>query len=97
VTHENRDDHWDKILSEIDIDYVPLEYIRTVIVTFLDGKQWEIDVVKNDNSETDVETILDNFFQEYEHSIDTVDFRLDTHALKKDIGKRTRRFLKVNK
>ena len=97
MTHENRDDHWDKILSEIDIDYVPLEYIRTVIVTFLDGKQWEIDVIKNDNSETDVETILDNFFQEYENSIDTVDFRLDTNALKKDIGKRTRRFLKVNK
>ena len=97
MTHENRDDHWDKILSEIDIDYVPLEYIRTVIVTFLDGKQWEIDVVKNVNPETDVETILDNFFQEYENSIDTVDFRLDTDALKKDIGKRTRRFLKVNK
>ena len=97
MTPENRDDHWDKILSEIDMDYIPLEYINTVIVKFVDGKEWEIDIAKSQNNVTDVETILDDFFKEYENRIDTVDFRLNLESLKRDVDKRTKRFLKVNK
>lgn len=79
------------------MDYIPLEYINAVIVTFQDGKQWEIDIAKSSNNIEDTENILDNFFKEYEDTIDTVDFRLDTEQLKKDIKKRTKRFLKVNR
>jgi hypothetical protein len=92
-----KDDYWDEILQQIDMDYIPLEYINTVIVTFQDGKQWEIDIEKSSNNIEDTENILDNFFKEYEDTIDTVDFRLDTEQLKNDINKRTKRFLKVNK
>jgi hypothetical protein len=35
----NRDDYWDKILSEIDMDYIPIEYMNTVVVRFHDGKE----------------------------------------------------------
>jgi len=97
VTHKNRDDYWNQIFSEIDMDFIPLEYINTVIVTFNDGKEWEIDIKKSVDSTTDVETVLDEFFKEYEHSIETVDFRLDTKGLQNDIAKRTHRFLKLNK
>lgn len=93
----NRNDYWDKILSEIDMDYIPIEYMNTVVVRFHDGKEWEIDLNKPKQSETDVEQILDDFFKEYEDSINTVDFRLDLHKLKNDISKRTARFLKVNR
>jgi len=92
-----KDDYWDEILQQIDMDYIPLEYINTVIVTFQDGKQWEIDIEKSSNNIEDTENILDNFFKEYEDTIDTVDFRLDIEQLKNDINKRTKRFLKVNK
>ena len=54
----NRDDYWDKILSEIDMDYIPIEYMNTVVVRFHDGKEWEIDLAKPKQSETDVEQIL---------------------------------------
>jgi hypothetical protein len=98
VTHDrNRDDYWDKILSEIDMDYIPMEYMSTVVVKFLDGKEWEIDINKSQQNDQDVETILDDFFEEYQDTIDTVDFRLDLQQLKKDIGKRTHKFLKLNK
>lgn len=92
-----KDDYWDEILQQIDMDYIPLEYINTVIVTFQDGKQWEIDIEKSSNNIEDTENILDNFFKEYEDTIDTVDFRLNIDQLKNDINKRTKRFLKVNK
>jgi len=98
VTHDkNRDDYWDKILAEIDMDYIPMEYMSTVVVKFLDGKEWEIDINKSKQNELDVETILDDFFEEYQDTIDTVDLRLDLQQLKKDIGKRTHKFLKLNK
>ena len=93
----NRNDYWDKILSEIDMDYIPIEYMNTVVVRFHDGKEWEIDLNKPKQSETDVEQILDDFFKEYEDSINTVDFRLDLKSLQKDVDRRTRRFLKLNK
>lgn len=91
------DDYWDAILNEIDMDFIPLEYINTVVVKFRDGKVWEIDVEKSNQEVKDVEASLDDFFKEYDKQIDTVDFRLDTGKLKRDIGNRTRRFLKVNK
>lgn len=79
------------------MDYIPMEYMSTVVVKFLDGKEWEIDINKSQENDQDVETILDDFFEEYQDTIDTVDFRLDLQQLKKDIGKRTHKFLKLNK
>lgn len=90
------DDYWDNILKEIDMNYIPLEYMSAVVVTFLDGKEWEIEIQKN-STELDVEKTLDDFFQEYEDKIDTVDFRLDFKKLQRDVGKRTHKFLKLNR
>lgn len=91
------DDYWDEILQQIDMDYIPLEYMSSVVVTFTDGKEWEIEVKQSKDNDLDVETVLDDFFTEYEKTIDTVDFRLDLIKLKKDVAKRTHRFLKLNK
>ena len=79
------------------MDYIPMEYMKTVVVKFLDGKEWEIDINKSQQKDMDVENILDDFFEEYQDTIDTVDFRLDLNQLKRDIGKRTHKFLKLNK
>ena len=40
---------------------------------------------------------LDDFFEEYDETISDVSFKLNLPKIKKDIGKRTRRFLKLNK
>lgn len=79
------------------MDFIPMEYMSTVVVKFIDGKEWEIDITKSQQNDLDIENILDDFFEEYEDTIDTVDFRLDIKQLKKDIGKRTTKFLKLNK
>lgn len=79
------------------MDYIPIEYISTVLVGFSDGKQWEIDINKSKQQHNDVEAVLEDFFEEYEDTIETVDFRLDTKRLRADVSKRTTRFIKVNK
>ena len=35
---------WPEVLSDVDIDVVPLEYLRSIRVEFTDGKLWEIDI-----------------------------------------------------
>jgi len=78
------------------MDYIPLDYVNTLVVTFQDKTIWEIDMMNRDLGD-DPETVLDEFFNEYEETISTVDFRLDLERLKTDISKRTNRFLKLNK
>jgi|TARA_R110000772_G_scaffold40435_5_gene94687 hypothetical protein len=97
VTDKSKDEYWEEILNDIDMDYIPIEYISTVLVGFSDGKQWEIDINKSKQQHNDVEAVLEDFFEEYEDTIETVDFRLDTKRLRADVSKRTTRFIKVNK
>lgn len=91
------DPYWEEIFDSIDMDFLPIEYLDLIIVKFLDGKIWEIDVGKSKKDNENVEDILERFFEEYEDSIDTIDFRLNTKKLINDVGRRTKKFLKTNK
>lgn len=84
---------WPDVLKDIDIDVVPVEYLESIRVTFLDGKIWEIDTKKNPEN-TNVEQAIESLMAEYEDVIKSVDFRLDTVRVKQDIKKRTAQFLK---
>lgn len=84
---------WPEVLKDIDIDVIPVEYLESVRITFTDGKIWEIDTKKN-TDDVDIETAVESLMEEYEDVIDSVDFRLDTIRVKKDIKKRTAQFLK---
>jgi len=92
-------DHWPEVFEHIDIDVVPLEYLSTVRVEFSDGKIWDIDIQKSIQKSNDLnlETTLDDLFNEYQDQIVNVDFRLDTQRLKRDITKRTHLFMKKRK
>lgn len=94
---EYNEEYWEEIFDSVDMDFLPIEYLDLIIVKFLDGKVWEIDIGKSKESEENIEDILEQFFEEYDETIDTIDFRLNTKKLVNDIGKRTKRFLKTNK
>lgn len=89
-------DHWPEILKDINIEVLPLEYLDSVIVTFSDGKIWEIDLTKNPHG-VNMEDALESLMEEYQDAIINVDFRLNTVRLKRDIQSRTKRFLKKKK
>jgi hypothetical protein len=91
------DEYWEEILQSVDVDYLPVEYVDWIVVTFKDGNVWEIDITKTSKQNEDVGDVLDDFFEEYDETISDVSFKLNLPKIKKDIGKRTRRFLKLNK
>jgi hypothetical protein len=93
-------DQWPEIFKDIEVSVIPFAYIKSVTVEFEDGKIWElnVDAEKSKNaSEEDIEEYLEAFFDEYDDLIESVDFRLNTEKVIKDITNRTSRFLKKRK
>jgi hypothetical protein len=91
-------DTWPEVFSEIDVDVVPIEYLHSINIKFKDGKIWEIDVKKSrQKPNVDIETALEELFEQYENAIDSIDFKLDTDKVKHDIKSRTAAFMKKRK
>ena len=89
--------HWPEVFEDVEIDVVPLEYLDSVRVQFIDGKVWDIDINTQKNKVEDLERSLDELFEEYHDHIKTVDFRLNTDKVKQDITNRTKKFLKLRR
>ena len=91
-------DHWPEVFDEIEIDVIPIEYLDAVRVHFEDGKIWDIDVkTSRKKQDVDIETAIEDLFDEYADVITNIDFRLDTEKVKNDIQNRTRFFMKKRK
>ena len=91
-------DRWPEVFDEIDIEVIPIQYLDSVIVHFSDGKVCDIDVKSSKKKpELDIESAMEELFDEYSDSITNIDFRLDTEKVKRDIQNRTKVFMKKRK
>lgn len=88
-------EHWPEVFGEISLNVIPLHYLDSVIVTFKNGKNWEINFTNHSQEKFEIE--LKEWLSEYENEIDNIDFRLDTERIKKDVQKNTNKFLKNKK
>jgi hypothetical protein len=93
---EDKDKEWDKILDEINLAYLPIEYLKNIIITFEDGNVWDINISdsRKNQSIDDIEIALEELFEEYDETIESIDFRLDVDRVKKDLSKKVNRLLK---
>lgn len=89
-------DTWPDVFEGIDIQYVPVEYLDAIRVTFHGGKIWDIDVKKSIEKDepVEIEEALADLFETYVDEIENIDFRVDTLKVKKDIKSRTALFMK---
>lgn len=92
-------DSWHEIFDDIEMSYLPIEYIDRLLVKFKDGTTWDIDITdsKRKQSLEEIEDSLDEMFEEYDELIDALDFRLDIDRVKHDLTRRVFKFLKLNK
>ena len=91
-------DRWPEVFGEITCNVVPVHYLNTISITFKNGKIWEIKVDHGETRDWDsFESQVKEIINEYESSIENIDFQLDTDRIKKDITKHTRKFLKNKK
>lgn len=86
---------WPEVLGDIDVKYIPIEYIQTIHVTLKNKKIWFINLMNKKKSEMpEVEKNLTEFFEQNENFIEEIDFKLNIDKIKKDVTKNTNRFLK---
>jgi hypothetical protein len=92
-------DHWPEVFGEVKLNVLPLRYLHAVLISFKDGKTWEIKVTSKTKREgwDSFEKSLAELFKVYEHKIENINFKLDTERVKKDIEKSTQQFLKKRK
>ena len=90
---------WPEIFKDVEVKAVPVKYIKSIQVHFLDGTIWLIDIDQEEieRNETSVEDELGAFFDEYDEEIDSIDFQLDTKQVIADVKKRTNSFIKKRK
>lgn len=87
---------WPEILSEIKVVYIPLKYVNTMVISFVNGKDIFIDVdkAKDTNPDTEgVEQSLKNFLKHYNDSIVDIDFSINIEKIKNDVENFTKSFL----
>lgn len=90
--------HWPEIFEDLEIESVPLEYILSIEINFRNDKTWYVDIEKQkDKGMAIIEESLEQLFEEYEDEISNINFVLNVEKVKKDIKKRTNRFLKKRK
>jgi hypothetical protein len=94
----NSENVWPGVMDEIEIRYVPVEYISSVEITFTDGNTWSIEVEKNEDNDGDdeaqeLEDSLEELFEEYEDVIEGVNFILNVEKVKEDITSQTKSFM----
>ena len=97
--NKNIIDQWPEIFSDVDTSAVPLPYLHSIVVSFKDGKQWNVVLKDTDKNSKDgkIPKHLYEFFQLHEEQIEHIDFRIDVEKIKKDVIKNTNRFLKRKK
>lgn len=99
MTSPNTEEYWQDIFDSIDMEYLPLEYVEKIVITFNDGTIWDIDINDSRKKQTieQIEKSLDELFELYESKMDTIDFRLDLKRIQSDLSKRVYKFLKLNR
>lgn len=92
-------EQWPEVFSEVDVKAVPLEYLHSMRIIFVDGKVWDLNIASHTKAHgvDNLEEHLEELIETYEDSIEHIDFRLDVEKVKKDVIKKTRSFLKKPK
>jgi len=80
---------WPEIFENIEINAIPVMYLDKVIIEFITGRVWEVDI-KNHLDTLGVDTInelLRELFTEYKDEIKHYKYTFDVALLRKDITK----------
>ena len=91
-------EHWPEVFEDLEIKAIPIDYLNSINIYFTDGRSWVIDIdEKYTTGSESVEDALEEFFDQYDDLIESVEFSLNAVKVKRDIQSRTKRFMKKRK
>ena len=80
---------WPEVFEDMQVNTIPIEYLDYVQLTFNTGMIWKIDInnyLKTLEADT-IANLLQELLTEYTNEIASLDYKLNTTTLKKDIKK----------
>lgn len=93
-------EHWPEVFEFIEINAIPVQYLDGIQVNFSDGTIYTIDIdsnkIKSDGVDA-LEEMLEDFFDEFDEDIDSIEFSLNAKKVKQDIQNQTKKFMKKRK
>jgi hypothetical protein len=77
---------WPEVFEDLYINTLSLAYIELIKLNFNDGRQWEIDLRANPNSDLNlIEEMVLESFRVFEDEISKLEFKIDILKLKTDV------------
>jgi hypothetical protein len=78
---------WPEVFKDLYLDTIPIEYLETLNITFINGSIWKFNVERElTNSSTDeISFVLLRMFRDIGADIQKIDFRINLSKLKLDI------------
>ena len=97
VDESNFDANWEDVLSTINIESLPIRYLKHLILNLKDNKKYIIDVqdiVKKSQSLDQATKKVNAIITAHRHTIDTIDFSVMLDALQDSVNKSRDAFTK---
>lgn len=87
---------WPEVFGDISINAIPAKYLQSIRVTFIDEEVWEVHLDSKEALEDGVtaEEVVAEMLEEYDNEITSIDLRVHTEKVKRDMIKTTRKFMK---
>ena len=87
---------WPEIFEDVSLNVVPIQYLCSIHVKFKDQKIWDINIKQEHRQEQwqVIEKNIQEIIKTYKKNIESIDFKLDTDKIKKDISRTTHKFLR---
>lgn len=93
-----RDRSFQNIVREIEIDKIPVEYIQTLTLALENGDRIifdgeDLDQIDEDNIISFIMTVADELGEEYNSSVQDIEFVINYSRLEQEISKMTQQLL----
>jgi hypothetical protein len=76
--------HWQDIFDSVDIETIPVKYLQSVSISFIDGRNWEISTPQTVQEFDQIEEIISEFVRNHKDSVRSVKFNINTYQVKLD-------------
>lgn len=87
---------WESLLSDADISSIPVNYLKAIEIKMFDGSTEHFDIKEltaKGLSVDEIEELMDEFMEQYDDNIDSLDFHLNLEVLANEVDEKTKKLL----
>ena len=95
-SEEDFRNRWESLLSDADISSIPVNYLKSVEISMVDGSIEQFDInelLSKGLTHSEIETMMEEFMDQFDDNIESLDFHLNLEVLAEEVGNKTKRLI----